>query len=55
LAVVVQMLDELFRFSQMLTGAKAMPPLWKQAIGQVNNCIGEGLGKLYCEKVPHYS
>jgi putative endopeptidase len=43
--------DERFAFyGTVLSGAPAMPPRWKRAVGTVETAMGESLGKLYVEK-----
>ncbi|HVV39205.1 MAG TPA: M13 family metallopeptidase [Candidatus Paceibacterota bacterium] len=39
-----------FKFSQTLTGAKTMKPLWRRALAAVNGGLGEPLGQMYVAK-----
>jgi putative endopeptidase len=34
----------------VLSGQKKMQPLWKRAVGTVDGCLGDALGKLYVKK-----
>ena len=39
--------DQKFKFSSVLTGAKAPLPRWKYAVNATNGALGEEVGKLY--------
>ena len=43
--------DESFDFNgRILSGRKEQQPRWKQAVGVVNNVLGEAVGQMYVEK-----
>ena len=37
-------------FGRLMTGRKEDYPLWKRATNQVQNAMGEALGKMYCDR-----
>jgi putative endopeptidase len=37
-------------FGRVLTGAQEIMPLWKRVVLNIDNAIGEGVGRLYAEK-----
>ena len=42
--------EEGFKFSQNLSGAKEMQPRWKRVSGMTDGVLGEALGQIYVEK-----
>ena len=42
--------DENFRYSQQLTGAKEQQPRWRRAVNRVDHLMGEAVGQMYVEK-----
>ncbi|MGY2133308.1 M13 family metallopeptidase [Hymenobacter sp. HD11105] len=42
--------DESFRFSQVLSGAKAQQPRWKRMLRATDGALGEAFGQLYVDK-----
>ncbi|MBQ0056572.1 MAG: M13 family metallopeptidase [Bacteroidales bacterium] len=42
--------EENFKYSQMLSGAKEMQPRWKRCVNLVNGSLGQPVGQLYVEK-----
>jgi putative endopeptidase len=50
-ALTKALVAENFRFyGTVLSGQKKMQPLWKRAVGTVDGCLGDALGKLYVKK-----
>lgn len=37
-------------FGKVLSGATEIMPLWKRVVGQLDNALGEGVGRLYAKK-----
>jgi len=44
------MVEEDFRFEQILGGAKELKPRWKRAIETIDEMMGEALGRIYVEQ-----
>jgi len=42
--------NENFRYSQALTGAKEQQPRWRRAVNRVDGLMGDAVGQLYVEK-----
>ncbi|RYU82176.1 M13 family metallopeptidase [Hymenobacter persicinus] len=42
--------DESFKYSQTLTGAKQMQPRWKRMLGSTDRALGEAFGQVYVER-----
>jgi putative endopeptidase len=42
--------DESFKYSQLLTGAKKMQPRWKRMLRSTDGALGEAFGQVYVEK-----
>ncbi|GAA4018053.1 M13 family metallopeptidase [Hymenobacter fastidiosus] len=42
--------NESFKYSQTLTGAKQMQPRWKRMLGSTDNALGEAFGQVYVDK-----
>ena len=42
--------DQNFRMISLLTGAKSLPPRWKQVVGAENGVLGFAIGELYVKK-----
>ncbi|GAA4352905.1 M13 family metallopeptidase [Hymenobacter saemangeumensis] len=42
--------DESFRFSQVLSGAKQQQPRWKRMLRSTDSALGEAFGQLYVDK-----
>ena len=45
-----EFVDENFRFSQKLTGAKEQLPRWRRAVNRVNSIMNDVVGQMYVEK-----
>ncbi|WP_345115332.1 M13 family metallopeptidase [Hymenobacter algoricola] len=42
--------EESFKYSQALTGAKQMQPRWKRMLGSTDRALGEAFGQVYVDK-----
>ncbi|TPG72145.1 M13 family metallopeptidase [Hymenobacter nivis] len=49
-ALPQQFVDESFRFSQTLSGAKKQQPRWKRMLRSTDGALGEAFGQIYVEK-----
>ena len=43
-------MDEVFKLSQVLGGAKKQPPRWKRTLQATDNALGEAFGQLYVDE-----